>query len=93
MFDLIDSVDVACRDAEAEVVARVLAAESWLRAAGPEGPCGVGSVEGRLRAQAAAGEALTRRAQARSLRAVAGLAEELRAAGPVSGWGPWVSGG
>ncbi|HYN75849.1 MAG TPA: hypothetical protein VEV13_06590, partial [Candidatus Limnocylindria bacterium] len=75
MFDLVDSAGEACRDAEAEVVARVLAAESWWRAGGPEGSCGVGSVEGRLRAQAAAGEALTRRAQARSLRAVAGLTE------------------
>ena len=74
-------------------MARVLAAESWLRAAGPKGPCGAGSVEGRLRAQAAAGEASTRRAQARSLRAVAGLVEELRAEDLSPGRGPWVPGG
>ena len=81
-LDLFDTVGVAPVDVEGEVIARVLAADAAAleRAAGRGvGETGsAGSAARVLREQARVGEALTRMAQARSLRAVAGLVEELR---------------
>ena len=78
-LDLFDTVGVAPVDVEGEVIARVLAADAaaFERAAtsGVDGPRSAAWV---LRELASVGEALTRMAQARSLRAVAGLVEELR---------------
>ena len=72
-LDLFDAVGVAPVDAEGEVIARLLAADT---AIGDEEPRSGAQL---LREQASVGEQLTRMAQARSLKAVAGLVEELRA--------------
>ncbi len=79
MFDLFDSVGLASADAEVEVLARILEADAAARAAGDLGPAGAGSVRELLAGQAMACEQLTRMAQARGLRAVASLVEELTA--------------
>ena len=63
------------------MVARVLRADASARACGDLGPAGAGSAAELLREQAAAGEVLTRMAQARSLRAVAGLVERASGGG------------
>ncbi len=78
-LDLFDTVGVASVDVEAEVIARVLAADAAAQAAADAASVvGPPSAAELLREQAFAGEQLTRRAQARSLRAVAGLVADLR---------------
>ncbi len=77
-LDLFDTVGVARVDVEVEVVARLLAADAAGRERAGSGVDEPASAAEALREQAFVGEQLTRKAQARSLRAVAGLVAELR---------------